>query len=125
MVTALDSAYGSYRHISFVSRKVDMNPIVPVHRGRREQKQTGESAPALNRAVRRKVAQPLDAINHPGAHLRIDVVLSLAGISRSAWYRLVESGHAPKPLRFGPRCSRWVAADISRFLADRLEQGTR
>lgn len=102
-----------------------MNQTVPATREPHEGTRPIEAAPTSNRAARRKVAQPLDAINHPGAHLRLDVVLSLAGISRSAWYRLVESGEAPQPLRFGPRCSRWIAADISRFLADRAAQGAR
>ena len=85
-----------------------------------------KSAQGSNRAARRmKVPQSLDAINHPNAHLRLDVVLSLTGVSRSEWYRLVAKGEAPPQLRFGPRCSRWVASDITQFLADRAEQGAR
>ncbi len=82
-----------------------------------------ETAPIIKRTVRRKVSQTLDVINHPHAHLRLDVVLSLTAISRSEWYRLVAKGEAPKQLRWGTRCSRWVAADISKFLADRTAQG--
>lgn len=76
-------------------------------------------------AVRRKVPQPIEAINHPGAHLRLNVVLSLVGMSRSAWYRLMETKAAPQPLRFGTRCSRWIAADVSKFLAERTAQGAK
>ena len=76
-------------------------------------------------AARRKVPQPIEAINHPGAHLRLNVVLSLVGMSRSAWYRLMETKAAPQPLRFGTRCSRWIAADITRFLAERTVQGAK
>jgi prophage regulatory protein len=82
-----------------------------------------ESAPRPNRASRRKVTQPLDAANHPAAHLRLDVVLSLTGMSRSQWYRLVAANEAPKPLKFGPRCSRWLAQEIQTFLAVRTAQG--
>lgn len=82
-----------------------------------------ESACASNRAMRRKVRQPLEAANNPSAQLRVDVVLSLTGLSRSQWYRMVAANEAPQPLRFGPRCSRWVAADIQAFLARRAEQG--
>lgn len=78
-----------------------------------------KSAQTAQCVPRRKVPQSLDVINHPNAHLRIDVVLSLAGVSRSEWYRLVARGEAPQPLRFGPRCSRWLAGGISKFLADR------
>ena len=82
-----------------------------------------ESAQVTNCAPRRKVQQPLQAINHPEAHLRLDVVLSLTGMSRSQWYRLIDFGDAPKPLRFGPRCSRWVAGSVSKFLAERAAKG--
>ena len=85
--------------------------------------QVTESAQTTSPAPRRKVQQPLQAINHPEAHLRLDVVLSLAGVSRSQWYRLIDSGDAPKPLRFGPRCSRWVAGSVSKFLAERAAKG--
>lgn len=81
------------------------------------------SALVTNRAPRRKVPQPLEAINHPSAHLRLDVVLSLTGVSRSQWYRMVSANEAPQPLRFGPRCSRWRAGDITAFLAKRAQQG--
>lgn len=84
-----------------------------------------DSTHARNPAPRRKVPQSLDAINHPGAHLRLDVVLSLTGISRSAWYRLIQEDAAPQPLRYGTRCSRWLAADISKFLADRTAKGSQ
>lgn len=82
-----------------------------------------ENAQVTHRAARRKVPQSLDAINHPSAHLRLDVVLSLAGVSRSQLYRLIADGEAPKPMRFGPRCSRWLASDVSKFLADRAAKG--
>ena len=68
--------------------------------------------------------QPLDAINHPGAHLRLNVVLAHVGVSRSRWYRLVKKKEAPSALRFGPRCSRWLASDITSFLEKRTAQGT-
>ena len=84
-----------------------------------------ESTPVTNRAMRRKVTQPLEAINHPGAHLRSDVVLALVGVSRSQWYRMVADGTAPPPLKWGTRCTRWLASDISKFLADRAVQGVQ
>lgn len=74
---------------------------------------------------RRKVPQSLDAINHPNAHLRLEVVLALTGLSRSQWHRLVQEGKAKPALKFGPRCSRYLAADITQFLAERTAQGAR
>lgn len=82
-------------------------------------------AQATSRVPRRKVPQSLDAINFPDAQLRIDVVLAVTGVSRSEWYRLVAKGEAPQPLRHGPRCSRWRAGGISKFLADRAAKGAR
>lgn len=84
-----------------------------------------ESVQVTSRAPRRKVPQTLDAINHAGAHLRLEVVLSLVGISRSAWYRLIQEEDAPQPLRYGTRCSRWLASDISKFLAARTAKGAQ
>ena len=75
--------------------------------------------------VRKRLSQPIEAINHPGAHLRIDVVLSLSGMSRSQWYRLMSERTAPQPLRFGRRCTRWLASDVAKFLAERTAQGVR
>ena len=61
-----------------------------------DQQPYGSAPTTANIAVpRRKVPQPLDAINFPDAHLRLEVVLALVGMSRSQWYRLIESGHAP------------------------------
>lgn len=71
---------------------------------------------------RRKVPQSLDAINYPNAHLRLEIVLTLSGLSKSQWHRLVAEGIAPQPLRFGARCSRYLASDITKFLAKRTAQ---
>ena len=62
-----------------------------------------DSTPVANRATRRKVAQPLEALNHPHAHIRLATLLSIIGLGRSTWYRMVANGTAPQPLRFGPR----------------------
>ena len=86
---------------------------------------SSHSTGVTSRAQRRKVAQPLEVINHPGAHLRLDVVLALVGVSRSQFYRLIAAGAGPKKLRFGPRCSRYLASDVTKFLAERTAQGAR
>ena len=43
-------------------------------------------------------------------------------MSLSWWHDEVREGRAPKPLRFGPRCSRWKTADIRQYLIQRAEQ---
>jgi len=102
-----------------------MNSTVPMPSEQNERAQLVEAAPPPNRAARRKALQSLDVINHPGAHLRLSVVLELTGISRSAFYRLIQKNTAPQPLRYGTRCSRWLAADISKFLAERTAKGAQ
>jgi len=67
--------------------------------------------------------QPIEAVTHPEAHLRLSTVLTLTGLGRSSWYRMVAENEAPQPMRFGQRCSRWKASDIQAFLARRAEQG--
>ena len=57
--------------------------------------QSGTTHDGPQIAVRKRFAQPIETINHPGAHLRLDVVLSLAGVSRSQGYRLMSDKAAP------------------------------
>ena len=85
------------------------------------------SAPATpNFTVpRKKVPQPLEALNYPQAHIHLATLLPIIGLGRSTWYRMVADGTAPQQLRFGARCSRWLASDISKFLADRAVQGVQ
>lgn len=83
------------------------------------------STPIADRAMRGKVPQPLEAANYPGAHLRSDVVLALVGVSRSQWYRMIAAGIAPAALKYGTRYSRWLASDITKFLAERTAQGAQ
>lgn len=41
----------------------------------------------------------------------------LAMSARQVW-RLCDSGRFPRPLSIGPRCKRWRASDIDRFLRE-------
>ena len=45
------------------------------------------------------------------------------GISRSTIYRLLQNGAFPKPVRIGPRCTRWPESDIRQWLAERKASG--
>ena len=40
-------------------------------------------------------------------------------ISRATIYRLLRNGAFPKPIRIGPRSTRWLESDIKAWLADR------
>lgn len=44
--------------------------------------------------------------------IRLSTVLDALSISRSKWYRGIQSGMFPKPVKFGDKCSRWRAEDI-------------
>ena len=40
--------------------------------------------------------------------------------SRSAWYRWIADGLAPRPVRIGPNTAAWPAAEIDALIAARL-----
>lgn len=44
--------------------------------------------------------------------VRLGTVLKTLDISRSTWYRGIQKGFFPKPVKFGDRCARWRAEDI-------------
>lgn len=48
----------------------------------------------------------------PSEYMSLDEVLDMLGISRSALYRWIKSGRAPKPRKFGPRTSLWLRRAI-------------
>ena len=43
-------------------------------------------------------------------------------VSRQTWWRWVRDGHAPKPVRLSPGCTRWKLADIEAWEAE-IEEG--
>lgn len=47
---------------------------------------------------------------------------SAGGISVSTWHDLVSKGKAPKPLRFGARCTRWKASEVRDWIIKRCEE---
>lgn len=49
--------------------------------------------------------------------LRLGAVAEITSLSPSTIYRYVARGAFPPPVRAGPRCSRWVAADVWRWIA--------
>ena len=40
--------------------------------------------------------------------------------SRSAWYRWIAEGLAPRPVRIGPNTAAWPAAEIDALIAARI-----
>lgn len=56
------------------------------------------------------------------ALLRLPEVSRLTGLSRSALYLRISRGQFPRPVKLGPRASRWRLSDIQRWM-DTLGEG--
>jgi prophage regulatory protein len=52
--------------------------------------------------------------------LRLDDVRARVPYSRSTIYQLMAQGKFPKPIRLGERAVAWIAADIDKWMADRI-----
>jgi predicted DNA-binding transcriptional regulator AlpA len=50
----------------------------------------------------------------PGYISRSDLCRRL-GISRATSYRLEQSGFLPRPVRIGPRTTRWLVSELEEF----------
>lgn len=64
----------------------------------------------------RTAAQPLSALDVPDALLKLATVCALTGLSAATIYRKVAAGDFPKPVRMGPRCTRWKSDGIKGWL---------
>lgn len=60
--------------------------------------------------------QSIAAAQIPEAHLRLEVVTQLTGISASTIRRKMAEGAFPQPVRHGRRCTRWIAGQITEWL---------
>ena len=56
------------------------------------------------------------------ALLDIRDVCAAVRISASWVHEEVRAGRFPQPLRYGPRCTRWRAADVRQYLIERAAQ---
>jgi prophage regulatory protein len=52
------------------------------------------------------------------ALIRLPVVMSRTGISRSTLYALIKDGRFPKPVKIGARMSAWVETEINQWIED-------
>lgn len=43
-------------------------------------------------------------------------------VSRATWYAWIKKGHAPAPVKIGPRAAAWRAEDVRAFV-ERLNDG--
>ena len=81
---------------------------------------TGRSARRPVRdPARDKAAERAGAVLQADGLLRLPEVLALVPLAASTWWAGCRAGRFPAPVRIGPRCTCWRAADI-RALLERL-----
>lgn len=51
---------------------------------------------------------------------RLPQVKVRTGLSRSELYRRIAAGNFPAPIKLGKRASAWNAAEVDRWIADRI-----
>jgi prophage regulatory protein len=51
---------------------------------------------------------------------RLPSVKARTALSRSEIYRRIAAGDFPKPVKLGERASAWSAAEVDRWIADRI-----
>lgn len=67
---------------------------------------------------KREPKQPLSILSLPDAMLTTETVEAISGLSISTINRQIKNGgDFPKPIKFGPRCTRWRAGDVTAWLA--------
>ena len=57
-----------------------------------------------------------DSSIHSKRLLRINQVLAIVPISKSAWWEGCRTGRYPKPVKLGPRTTVWRAEEIKAFI---------
>lgn len=60
--------------------------------------------------------QTVTAALVPDARLKIQTVTQLTGMSPSTIRRKVAAGDFPQPVRYGQRCTRWIAGQVTDWL---------
>lgn len=65
---------------------------------------------------RPRTKQPLEALELPDALLTITTVSAVIARSVSTIYRMVAAGDFIAPVKFGTRCTRWRAGEVTAWL---------
>jgi len=73
-----------------------------------------EAVKSVAHAIREP--QPLSVLQIPDAQLTIRTVCAVTAMSESSLRRAIKAGTFPQPVRRGPRCTRFIAADVSAWL---------
>ena len=48
--------------------------------------------------------------------LRLPEVLERVPVGRSTWWKWIKDGHAPRPVKIGPRTTAWRESDVAAFI---------
>lgn len=56
----------------------------------------------------------------PAQLLRLPAVIDRTGLSRSSIYRHEATGAFPRRIKLGEHASAWLAADVDRWIAERV-----
>jgi prophage regulatory protein len=56
----------------------------------------------------------------PRILIRLPLVLTRTGLSRSLIYQLIARGEFPRPVRVGARLSTWIADEVDEWVAGRI-----
>ena len=59
-------------------------------------------------------------LSNPRAYMRVPAIIQFFSIGQSTWWKWVQEGKAPRPIKIGPRTSVWRISEIL-ALADKLE----
>lgn len=79
-------------------------------------KQHKATAAANRKPAAPSRGMPAQYLLEAGGLLRLPQVLSLVGVSKSTWWKLVREGRAPQAVKLGDRCTCWRAADVAAFI---------
>ncbi|MFO1225306.1 helix-turn-helix transcriptional regulator [Roseateles sp.] len=77
------------------------------------------SAPAASTAPASTHSPIIEALPREGYLRLAQLIPGVIPVSRSTWWRWVESGYAPKAHKLGPRTTAWLARDIRAWLEAR------
>lgn len=82
----------------------------------------GAMTPMTTQTQRKpRATQPVDVLHIADALLKIQTVEAVTGLTQSSIYRKVGTGDFPKPIKDGPRCTRWRASAVTAWLQSRGE----
>jgi prophage regulatory protein len=56
--------------------------------------------------------QPAEILQVSGALMRLETVMAVTGLRKTAIYQRISDGKFPQPVRLSARCVRWKSDDV-------------